>query len=297
MSSQRMDVVPRMLMEEEKEEEEDYNDGNDNDQLSHHDSHSDNETWIEVNDDESVADLLLSSLPSPSLSPNPVLLSSLSGRTTFQHQRQNAKKNATNDNNYKSSSSSTILLSSNRLEQQQQQQQRLPLTFNDVSNDHNNDENIVMPNTSFPVNSNRNGIITHNNDQRMTMNLKSSSSIMKDDDKYNESYHHQVLNVGNENDDNNNDGDDDDGSTMDHAADTTDDDDDVSISISTDDSIEEEDYPQMGCICGKSHANNRRVQTFWLLCEECKTWYEVAQKCVGFTQDEAADRTWTCNIC
>jgi hypothetical protein len=62
-----------------------------------------------------------------------------------------------------------------------------------------------------------------------------------------------------------------------------------------DNSIYEDQNPCMGCICGESHDD--RFKKFWLQCESCKSWYEVAQKCIGFDVHKAENIVWHCEAC
>ena len=58
---------------------------------------------------------------------------------------------------------------------------------------------------------------------------------------------------------------------------------------------ENDDNPWIGCVCGKIHAAPAVV--FWIQCESCDTWCNVAPACVGFDEDEAKFKTWTCRAC
>jgi hypothetical protein len=82
-------------------------------------------------------------------------------------------------------------------------------------------------------------------------------------------------------------------------ANNNDDDDDFNnnddISSNSDNSMYEDQNPCMGCICGESH--DHRFKKFWLQCESCKSWYDVAQKCIGFDRDKAENIAWHCEAC
>ncbi|KAI2492610.1 hypothetical protein MHU86_21924 [Fragilaria crotonensis] len=58
---------------------------------------------------------------------------------------------------------------------------------------------------------------------------------------------------------------------------------------------ENDDNPWVGCVCGKIH--NAPSIVFWIQCEACDTWCNVAPSCVGFDEDEAKLKTWTCRAC
>ena len=58
---------------------------------------------------------------------------------------------------------------------------------------------------------------------------------------------------------------------------------------------ENDDNPWVGCVCGKIHEAPSVV--FWIQCEACDTWCNVAPACVGFDEDEATFKTWTCRAC
>jgi hypothetical protein len=51
-----------------------------------------------------------------------------------------------------------------------------------------------------------------------------------------------------------------------------------------------------GCVCGKEHP--ARGNYFWVQCEGCCSWFNVYQKCVGFSKKEAESiEGWTCWAC
>lgn len=51
-----------------------------------------------------------------------------------------------------------------------------------------------------------------------------------------------------------------------------------------------------GCVCGSIHSKSSQV--FWLQCDSCGAWYDVAEKCVGFTMQEAEKLSkWSCMAC
>ena len=55
--------------------------------------------------------------------------------------------------------------------------------------------------------------------------------------------------------------------------------------------------PWHGCVCGQSHSLSDNV--YWILCEGCNEWYEVATNCVGFDKEAASKdkNPWFCWIC
>ncbi|KAL7539465.1 hypothetical protein ACHAXR_010606 [Thalassiosira sp. AJA248-18] len=70
-------------------------------------------------------------------------------------------------------------------------------------------------------------------------------------------------------------------------------------SSSSEDEYEEEggdENPWLGCVCGKTHPHP--IKVFWIQCEGCDAWYNVAQECVGFDA-RAADKLdeWCCWAC
>ena len=73
------------------------------------------------------------------------------------------------------------------------------------------------------------------------------------------------------------------------------DDDDVDNDDEDDDS-DDDGNPACGCVCGTIHGGQFVV--FWIQCDECCAWYNVARKCVGFTEEEAHRRgKWSCWAC
>lgn len=51
-----------------------------------------------------------------------------------------------------------------------------------------------------------------------------------------------------------------------------------------------------GCVCGKIHSRSSKV--FWIQCEKCDSWYDVSQKCVGFSMKDAETlEHWSCWAC
>lgn len=50
----------------------------------------------------------------------------------------------------------------------------------------------------------------------------------------------------------------------------------------------------LGCICGVVH---KKSKVFWIQCGGCQTWYDVAVRCVGFSQEDAEDKDWLCPAC
>jgi len=66
-----------------------------------------------------------------------------------------------------------------------------------------------------------------------------------------------------------------------------------------DDNEDDEDddgNPALGCICGVIHPGSFVV--FWIQCDTCNAWYNVARKCVGFSEAQAEERSgWCCWAC
>lgn len=59
---------------------------------------------------------------------------------------------------------------------------------------------------------------------------------------------------------------------------------------------EEDQNAWNGCVCGKIHSKGTRV--FWIQCEDCESWHDVSEKCVGFTEKQAEKvKKWTCWAC
>ena len=51
-------------------------------------------------------------------------------------------------------------------------------------------------------------------------------------------------------------------------------------------------------ICGAKHTSSE-IQTFWIQCETCNSWYHVAKDCIGFDEKQAncPDFAWSCVAC
>jgi hypothetical protein len=67
-----------------------------------------------------------------------------------------------------------------------------------------------------------------------------------------------------------------------------------------DDDDDDDPNPWLGCVCGEIHASENRKsdKMFWIQCESCKAWYDVAENCVGFTEVEAVKIiNWHCEAC
>jgi hypothetical protein len=59
---------------------------------------------------------------------------------------------------------------------------------------------------------------------------------------------------------------------------------------------EEDDNPWAGCVCGEIHESPTVV--FWIQCEGCEAWYNVAESCVGFDEEAAQSKShWNCRAC
>jgi hypothetical protein len=58
----------------------------------------------------------------------------------------------------------------------------------------------------------------------------------------------------------------------------------------------DDDEAWLGCVCGEVHEEPVRV--FWIQCDDCRSWYNVAPACVGFKEFEASSvGTWICRAC
>lgn len=72
-----------------------------------------------------------------------------------------------------------------------------------------------------------------------------------------------------------------------------------SVDSSTEDEYKEEEgaeNPWLGCVCGQTHPHP--IKVFWIQCEGCDAWYDVAQECVGFDADAAEKlEEWFCWAC
>ena len=50
-----------------------------------------------------------------------------------------------------------------------------------------------------------------------------------------------------------------------------------------------------GCVCGMIHKESR---LFWIQCDVCNSWYDVAERCVGFSEKQAQQlEKWMCWAC
>jgi len=76
-------------------------------------------------------------------------------------------------------------------------------------------------------------------------------------------------------------------------------DDDVSVAGSDDNEYDGggDENPWLGCVCGKTHPHP--IKVFWVQCEGCDAWYNVAEECVGFDANKAEELDewlcWSCN--
>jgi hypothetical protein len=63
-----------------------------------------------------------------------------------------------------------------------------------------------------------------------------------------------------------------------------------------DEDEDEDDNPWLGCVCGRTHP--APIEVFWIQCGACDAWHNVAEDCVGFSE-EAADSLdeWFCWSC
>lgn len=59
---------------------------------------------------------------------------------------------------------------------------------------------------------------------------------------------------------------------------------------------DDDDEAWLGCVCGEIH--DEPVRVFWIQCDDCRSWYNVAPICVGFKELEASSiGTWVCRAC
>jgi len=71
---------------------------------------------------------------------------------------------------------------------------------------------------------------------------------------------------------------------------------DVSSGDERDDFDDDDENPWLGCVCGNSHPNP--IKVFWIQCELCDAWYNVAEECVGFNEEAASTiDKWCCWAC
>lgn len=62
------------------------------------------------------------------------------------------------------------------------------------------------------------------------------------------------------------------------------------------DAFDDDENPWLGCVCGNSHP--KPIQVFWIQCESCDAWYNVAEECVGFNEEAAGTiDKWSCPAC
>jgi hypothetical protein len=125
----------------------------------------------------------------------------------------------------------------------------------------------------------RTGVNSRKKDAAFEHRMESlKSSTDSDVDKRDEA-HRSLMTIDSENNDDDDDSDNNDDSS----------------SCTSDSSMYEDQNPCMGCICGESHDD--RFKKFWLQCESCKSWYDVAQKCIGFDRNKAENIVWHCEAC
>jgi len=70
------------------------------------------------------------------------------------------------------------------------------------------------------------------------------------------------------------------------------------FSIENEAFVEEDsdENPWLGCVCGNTHPHPIRV--FWIQCESCESWHNVAEECVGFDEKKAEILDeWFCWAC
>ena len=131
------------------------------------------------------------------------------------------------------------------------------------------------------VKNGRNGVHSKKKDAAFEHRLENlKSAIGSDVDERGEA-HRSLITIENKN---KNDPDDDDDSDNNDGS-----------SFDSDNSMYEDQNPCMGCICGELHDD--RFKKFWLQCESCKSWYDVAQKCIGFDRNKAENIVWHCEAC
>ncbi|KAL9188122.1 hypothetical protein ACHAXT_006500 [Thalassiosira profunda] len=57
-----------------------------------------------------------------------------------------------------------------------------------------------------------------------------------------------------------------------------------------------DESPWLGCVCGRTHPHP--IKVFWVQCNGCDAWHEVAEECVGFDEEAAqALEEWFCWSC
>jgi hypothetical protein len=63
--------------------------------------------------------------------------------------------------------------------------------------------------------------------------------------------------------------------------------------------LDNDPNPWLGCVCGEIHSLKmcRGVKMFWIQCESCNAWYDVAEQCIGFTEKDAESKVWKCEAC
>ncbi|CAB9507034.1 expressed unknown protein [Seminavis robusta] len=63
----------------------------------------------------------------------------------------------------------------------------------------------------------------------------------------------------------------------------------------TDEEEDDDGNPALGCVCGDIH--DKRCVVFWVQCDSCDAWYNVSRRCVGFNEEQAQKRNWSCWAC
>jgi PDZ domain len=68
----------------------------------------------------------------------------------------------------------------------------------------------------------------------------------------------------------------------------------VDSSVSNESSLA---HAKDGCVCGKIHSSQSH-HLFWVQCEGCATWFDVAEECVGFSKAEVESiQSFHCRAC
>ena len=58
----------------------------------------------------------------------------------------------------------------------------------------------------------------------------------------------------------------------------------------------DDENPWLGCVCGRTHPPP--IKVFWIQCESCEAWYNVAEGCIGFNSEDANSlEEWSCWAC
>ena len=59
---------------------------------------------------------------------------------------------------------------------------------------------------------------------------------------------------------------------------------------------DDDSNPWLGCVCGQTHGSP--IPVFWLQCDACDAWYNVASQCIGFDEAQVhSTNYWSCPDC